>query len=264
MAIINLTPDSFSDGGQWSGGAEDLSGLLAYAQHCWSQGVTCFDLGAESTRPGAVAVDPAEECERLLPALVALRSALPQAVLSVDTRKAQVADLACQAGADIINDISGLQFDAAMAATVARHNAGLVIMHSQGTPATMQDQPHYGDVVQEVHAFLQQQAQVALAAGVSADKILIDPGFGFGKTLAHNLALFRALPMLCATSPYPVLMGTSRKSFLTLGDNTIAPADRDPLTAASLGLGVQAGVKVLRVHNAPAMAQVLKWLAMAG
>ena len=256
IAILNLTPDSFSDGGQW----QQADALLAYAQQLWQAGVSWWDVGAESTRPGAKALPADEELARLMPPLLALRQAFPQATLSVDTRKAAVAEAALQAGAHWVNDVSGLEYDPDMLPTVARHpHAGLMLMHSQGTPDVMQQNPTYTDVVADVTAFLQQQAQKAWQAGVTS--LVLDPGFGFGKTQAHNAALFRALPLMVKTlQPYPLLMGTSRKSFLTLGKADPPPDQRDGLTAVTTALGYQAGVQLFRVHHALAAQQQLNWL----
>jgi dihydropteroate synthase len=256
VAIINLTPDSFSDGGQW----QQPDALMTYAQQLWQAGVTWWDLGAESTRPGAPLIPAEEESARLLPHLTRLRQAFPQATLSVDTRKATVAKAALDNGANWINDISGLQFDPAMLATVATYpDTGLMLMHSQGTPDVMQKNPTYPDVVADVIGFLLAQAEQARQAGVTS--LVLDPGFGFGKTQAHNTALFRALPhMVDRLRPYPLLIGTSRKSFLTLGMSQPAPADRDDLTAMTTALGYQAGVTFFRVHNALAAQHQLAWL----
>jgi dihydropteroate synthase len=252
MAILNVTPDSFSDGGS----LERRDTLLFAAESALKAGAHWLDVGGESTRPGAEPVPIAEELRRVIPAIETLRSAFPSIPLSVDTRKARVAEAALQAGARMVNDVSGLQFDPDMLATVARARADLVIMHCQGTPQTMQANPKYTHVVQEVLTQLLQQAAKAQQHGVAT--IWIDPGFGFGKTGAHNTALLQQLPAFTQT-PYPVLVGLSRKSFLTLGQ-PIPPAERDYLTAASLWPAVQAGVGMLRLHNVTAMAPVVRWL----
>jgi dihydropteroate synthase len=251
--IINLTPDSFSDGGQFT----SVTAVLAHVAQAQASGINWFDLGAESTRPGAHAITPDVEAQRLQPVLQALRASFPDLTLSVDTRKASVAHMALSEGADWINDVSGLQFDPAMAATVARHQGGVVIMHSQGTPDVMQHNPTYTDVCANVDTFLRQQATVALNAGVSAQRIILDPGFGFGKTLDHNLHLFRDLPRLCQQTVQPIWVGTSRKSFLTLGATHMPPNQRDPQTVATLVLCLQAGVKYFRVHQAATLQPTL-------
>jgi dihydropteroate synthase len=250
IAIINLTPDSFSD--KW----QHVDALLAYADQLWQAGITWWDIGAESTRPGALAVPVEEELARLLPALARIRQAFPTATLSVDTRKAVVAEAAIARGVSWINDVSGLTFDPAMAQVIGRNGqrCGAMIMHSQGTPEVMQDNPQYQNVVTEVDVFLQRQAQLAKQAGIT--RLLLDPGFGFGKTLAHNLALHKALPSLVnSCQPYPVMIGTSRKTFLAMGSLTgqssVCPPDlRDGLTAVSTAIAYQAGVRYFRVHNA--------------
>jgi dihydropteroate synthase len=229
MAILNVTPDSFSDGGALT----TVDDVLCHAEQAIRDGATILDIGGESTRPGAgdVAID--EECRRVLPAIQALTAAFPETPISIDTRKSAVAQAALASGAVMVNDVSGLQFDSAMAQVVASHQAFLALMHSQGTPGTMQDNPTYNDVVCEVRDFLQQQAQVALQAGTPRERLLVDPGFGFGKTLDHNWTLFDHLPTF-GTLGYPLLLGLSRKSFLTRGDASMAPAQRDELSVAAM------------------------------
>jgi dihydropteroate synthase len=255
MAILNVTPDSFSDGGALT----TVDDVLRHAEQAIRDGATILDIGGESTRPGAGDVPVGEECRRVLPAIQALAKAFPETPLSIDTRKSVVAQAALTAGAVMVNDVSGLQFDSAMAQVVASHQAFLALMHSQGTPGTMQDNPTYNDVAGEVRDFLQQQAQVAIHAGTPRERLLIDPGFGFGKTLAHNWTLFEHLSTFC-TLGYPLLLGLSRKSFLTRGDTSMAPAQRDELSVVAmeraLGRLPPSLPVIFRVHDVAAHAQV--------
>jgi dihydropteroate synthase len=256
MAVLNLTPDSFSDGGAWhrTDGTVDLAALLREAEAALSAGVDILDIGAESTRPGACEVPWQDELARLLPSFEALRAAFPAARLSVDTRKARVAQAVLAAGANLVNDVSGLSYQGpggepeAMAELLAHTEAGYVLMHTQGPPETMQHQPTYHNVLAQVQAFLQSRTQLLLDAGVSAQKIIWDPGFGFGKTVAHNLRLLAGLETL-AQAGYPILVGTSRKSFLTLGQGQPPPSQREALTSASLALALANGATLLRIHD---------------
>ncbi len=248
VGIINLTPDSFSDGGQHP----TVATAVAHAQWLVNNGATILDIGAESTRPGAHTIPANEETQRLLPALTAICAALPTTPISVDTRKASVARAALRAGATIINDVSGLTYDPAMASVIASANAGVVLMHSQGDPHTMQANPTYTNVVGEVLAFLKRQTQVALHAGIGKNAIHWDVGFGFGKTVEHNLQLLNNLSAFTQHGT-PVWAGLSRKSFLTL-NHPLPPTEREPLTAAAHLVALQHGVTHLRVHN-PAIHQ---------
>ncbi|MFN8614817.1 MAG: dihydropteroate synthase [Vampirovibrionales bacterium] len=258
MGILNLTPDSFSDGGQWFTPSDgmNLNAVVAHAQWLIKHGCTVLDVGGESTRPGAVTVSVEDELQRVLPAITALRQAFPHVALSIDTRKAAVAQAALKAGASIINDVSGLTYDAEMVRVVAESKATLVLMHSQGTPQTMQHHPHYTCVVSEVREFLQRQSQWAISHGVKQNAIVWDVGFGFGKTTEHNCQLLANLHTFTGHG-YPVLLGTSRKSFLTLGNTTPPPAERDTLTAATVWHGYAQGCSWFRVHNPQAIQPVL-------
>lgn len=257
MTILNLTPDSFSDGGRLA----SPEALLQAAQAALDAGATILDLGGESTRPGAQTVSEEEELARVLPAIQLLHSHFPRTVLSIDTRKSRVAQAALAAGASIVNDVSGLQYDPHMAHVVAQAGGKLVIMHSQGTPETMQQDPRYDDVIGEISAFFYRQVALAMGAGIPLERIILDPGFGFGKNLAHNLELMRRLPEL-ASIGFPLLAGTSRKSFLTLGrPDEISVDAREALTAASLAAAVQAGARWLRIHDARTQMPVIQWLS---
>jgi dihydropteroate synthase len=238
MGVLNVTPDSFSDGGRFRDAADAVQAGLAQA----AAGAAILDVGGESTRPGAEPVSEEEETERVLPVLAGL-SGLP---LSVDTRHAAVAARALEAGACVVNDVSAGR-DPGMFPLAARTGAGLVLMHMQGDPATMQDAPRYDDVVSEVEAYLLERAAAAEAAGVARRSILIDPGIGFGKTLEHNLELLAALPRLAAHG-YPVVAGVSRKRFL--GELTDRPVDgRRDATTAAVALCALSGAAVVRVHE---------------
>lgn len=242
MGILNVTPDSFSDGGRFL----DPDAALAQAQAMVAQGAALLDIGGESTRPGAAEVPVAEEIARTEPVIAALRGAgVP---LSIDTRKAAVAQAALAAGAGIVNDVSALTFDAALAGVVAAAAVPLVLMHARGTPATMQDDPVYEDVLLDVYDWLEARIAVAEAAGIARARIVVDPGIGFGKTAAHNLALIRGLSLFHGLG-CPVLLGASRKRFI----GTISGEERaDRRVAGSLAValaGAAQGAQLLRVHD---------------
>lgn len=243
MGVINVTPDSFSDGGLFL----DQDRAVAQGLRLAAEGADILDVGGESTRPGSEPTPAEMEMERVLPVIRAL-SAQTQAVLSIDTSKAQVARAALEAGAQIINDITALRGDPALASLAAASGAGLVLMHMQGSPRTMQADPHYDDVVAEVRDFLAAQALAAQAAGVPPERIIVDPGIGFGKKPEHNLALIRNLGQL-AQLGYPVLLGASRKSFIGLLTGREDPRER---LWGSLGvhvLGAALGADLVRVHE---------------
>lgn len=248
MGIVNLTPDSFSGDGV----GHDSALAIAHARVQIEAGADILDLGAESSRPGAEPVSAREELDRLLPVLEALRDCgLP---LSVDTVKPEVMRAALAAGADMINDIAALRTPGALEA-VAASPAAVCLMHMQGEPRTMQADPQYGDVVMEVGGFLAERVAACAAAGIGRDRIVIDPGFGFGKTLAHNLALLRHLDRFVAMG-LPVLAGMSRKSML--GQITGKPvAERMPASIAAALLAVRKGAALVRVHDVAATRDAL-------
>jgi len=241
MGILNVTPDSFSDGGRFL----DPDAAITEAEAMVAAGADLIDVGGESTRPGADPVAAPEELARLLPIVAALVA--QGTVVSVDTAKAEVAEAVLAAGAHVINDVTALT-DSTMAATVARHQAGLVLMHMQGTPRTMQADPVYDDVVGEVRDYLVAAADRAIAAGVPPSAIVIDPGIGFGKTLDHNLRLLAATDVLAATG-FPVMVGASRKAFLGSLLGQADPAQRDIGTGAVTALTISRGAAITRVHN---------------
>jgi dihydropteroate synthase len=255
MGIVNVTPDSFSDGGTFTAGADgdaDHDAAIAHARSLVDGGADLIDVGGESTRPGAGPVDAEEELARVLPVVAAMaRDGVP---VSIDTSKAAVAQAAVAAGAEIINDVTGFR-DPQMIDVAVATGAGIVIMHMQGVPRTMQDRPHYENVVVDVRRYLVDRAEAMAAAGVAFDRICIDPGIGFGKTLEHNLQLLREMRALTRTR-YPVLLGTSRKRFLgAVLEPSIGPTEpiqRDGATAATSALAVASGVAVVRVHDVAA------------
>lgn len=255
MGIVNLTPDSFSGDGL----ATDAERAVAHARAQIAAGADMLDLGAESTRPGAIPATVEEELERLLPVLAALKECgVP---LSVDTYKPEVMRAVLAAGADMINDIAALTYPGALEA-VADSDCGLCLMHMQGEPRTMQQQPSYGDVVAEVRDFLARRVAATRAAGIADERLVLDPGFGFGKTLEHNLALLRHLPETTVDG-LPVLAGMSRKTML--GALTGKPvADRLAASVTAHLLAAQRGARILRVHDVAATRDALTvWQAVA-
>lgn len=260
MGVINATPDSFSDGGRF----DTPDAAAAQALEMARAGAAILDVGGESTRPGAQPVDADEQTRRVVPVVSAIRQSLDRAGLegvwiSVDTRLASVAGAALDAGAAMVNDVSAGRDDPAMLPLVAERGAALCLMHMRGDPATMQKSPAYSDVVEEVDAFLAERAAATEQAGVLRDRIVIDPGIGFGKTLEHNLALLAAIPRFVATGR-PVLIGASRKRFIAALDpqHGRTPADREPGTIAVTLHAADAGAAILRVHDVPANAQALR------
>lgn len=251
MGVLNVTPDSFSDGGRYAA-AEDA---VRHALLMVEQGAEILDIGGESTRPGAREVPVSEELERVLPVLEALRPRT-DALLSVDTRKAEVAAAALDAGADWINDVSAGTHDPGLLEIVAAAGCTYVAMHARGKPADMQERPHYDDPVAEVTAELTERVEACLKAGIEPSRLVLDPGIGFGKRLEDNLALIRGLPRL-KTMGYPLLIGVSRKSFIGTLTSVEQPADRLGGTAAAVTACVLGGADVLRVHDVAAMAQVV-------
>ncbi len=243
MGILNVTPDSFSDGGKFL----YLEQALVQAEKLLQEGADIIDVGGESTRPFADPVPEEEELKRVIPVIKELRKAFPKAIISVDTYKAKVAELALKEGADIVNDISALRFDNRMVDVVRDFNCPVIIMHMQGTPKTMQISPTYQDVVKEVKEFLKQRKDYLIAQGISEEKIIIDPGIGFGKTFEHNLTLLRNLSCFKELSS-PILVGASRKGFI--GEIIKKPPyERDAGTVGVTLWCYLQEVNILRVHN---------------
>jgi dihydropteroate synthase len=249
MGIVNVTPDSFSDGGQHL----QRGIALAHAQQLIADGADIIDIGGESTRPGARPVSIQEELDRVLPVIEGLRGA--PVPISIDTCKPEVMQAAIAVGAQMVNDINALQ-DAAAMNSVAAGNVAVCLMHKQGDPQTMQQQPHYQDVVAEVSAFLRERIAAAEAAGIQRDRIVVDPGFGFGKTLAHNLSLLRELNQLTELG-VPVLAGLSRKSMLGALTGQDVGQRLSASVAAAL-IAVQRGANIVRVHDVRATVDALK------
>lgn len=245
MGILNATPDSFSDGGRYL----NSDNAVEHALRMVAEGADIIDIGGESTRPGALPVSADLQLARTLPIIATLRRALPASILiSIDTTLAGVAEAALLAGADIINDVSAGTNDSAMFGVAARHCCPIVLMHMQGHPATMQDNPSYRHVVQEVCDYLSARAQCALQAGIVKENILLDPGIGFGKRRQDNLDLLAHLDSLVALG-YPVLLGTSRKRFMGALCEETQAHNLLGATVATTALAVDAGVKILRVHD---------------
>ena len=242
MGIINLTPDSFSGDGL----LETLGSAVEYARKLADEGADMLDIGAESTRPGARPISVKEEIKRLIPALKRIRKEI-NLPISIDTYKAETAKAALDNGADIINDISALTADKKMAKTISRHKAGVVLMHMRGNPKNMQKNPKYVSLMEEIIQYLNITMTMALEAGINLDKIVIDPGIGFGKTLEHNLEIIKSLAQLKILGR-PILIGVSRKSFLgKITDQT--PRERLSSTISSNCLAVFNGAKIIRVHD---------------
>lgn len=250
MGILNTTPDSFSDGGSW----EDHESALRHAVYMAESGADIIDVGGESTRPGAIEVPVQEELDRVVPVVESVLLETDVTV-SVDTSKPQVMEAAVQAGARMVNDVFALRREGALE-TAAKLGAAVCLMHMLGNPGDMQDNPQYEDVVGDVLKFLQERARACEAAGIPAADIVIDPGFGFGKTLEHNLALFRSIPRFCGTG-YQVLVGVSRKSML--GSITGRAVDkRVSASVAAAVLAAQSGADIVRVHDVAETVDALK------
>lgn len=249
MGIVNVTPDSFSDGGRYL----DADAAIAHGVELARDGATILDVGGESTRPGALEVDQGEELRRTEPVVGAL---VETGTVSIDTSKAAVAEAAINAGASIVNDVTALQSDPGMAGLCAERGVGVVLMHMPGNPRTMQDDPRYDDVVDDVKAFLAARLEFAVGEGVDEERIWLDPGIGFGKTLEHNLELLRRLGELRELGR-PLVIGTSRKSFIGTIDGSEV-GERLGGTIASSVLAAAEGAEVLRVHDVAEIAQALR------
>jgi len=254
MGILNITPDSFSDGGHFTSAAA----ILTQADRLLAEGADLLDIGGESTRPGALPIPLAEETSRVITAIRAIRErhAIP---ISVDTTKSEVARLALAEGADLINDISALRFDSGMAQLLREHLVPVVIMHMQGTPGNMQQNPQYQDVIGEILAFLTERIIWAMDHGIAREQIIIDPGLGFGKTIAHNLTILKHLDRFNELG-CPVLVGHSRKAFIgKILDLEVS--ERDQATAILSGLCAMQGATIIRVHDVAATVQAVKLVA---
>lgn len=259
MGILNVTPDSFSDGGQFN----SLDSAIAQARQMAEAGAHILDVGGQSTRPQAEEVSVEAELQRVVPVIRALRSSSPGTgsiaaiPISVDTTRAVVARAAVEAGADLINDISGATYDAMMLPTVAELEVPIVLMHIRGTPQTMQQLTQYQDLVGEVYEFLAQRVEAAIAAGIDSNHIILDPGIGFAKTSAQNLELLRQIPKF-RTLGCPILIGPSRKSFIGLILNQPEPKQRVWGTAATCCAAIEGGTDILRIHDVAEMQDVCR------
>jgi dihydropteroate synthase len=255
MGVLNITPDSFSDGGKYFDSEKAIEHGLALS----AEGADIIDIGGESTRPGAQSVDSAEEMKRVLPVIEKLANSISIPV-SIDTRKADVAESACRAGATIINDISGLQNEIRIADVAKRHGAYLVLMHMRGTPENMQQGIHYNNLLDEISTFLSDAATKAITAGCPKNKIIIDPGIGFGKTVEHNFFILKKLSQLTQLG-YPVMIGVSRKSFI--GKSLDLPVEER--LEGSLAAAVYAAlheVAILRVHDVSPTVRALRIIGL--
>ena len=257
MGVVNVTPDSFSDGGRFF----DKNSAVSHALLLAEEGADIIDVGGESSRPGALPVSANEELERILPVLEGLKDL--QRPISVDTRRPEVMRAALRAGASMINDIDALAAPGALEA-VAKSDCAVCLMHKKGDPATMQQDPRYDDVVAEVFSFLKERAAACERSGIARERIVLDPGFGFGKTLEHNLALLRRLPELKAAG-FPVLAGWSRKSSLGRITGRVEAGERLAASLAMALLSLQGGATILRVHDVRETKDVVQvWKAYQG
>jgi dihydropteroate synthase len=254
MGIVNVTPDSFSDGGEWF----ERGAAIAHAEQLVAEGATILDIGGESTRPFSEPVPLEEELARVVPVIEALADSdrAGGAQLSVDTMKLEVARAALDAGATYVNDVTAFRHDPRLAALVAERECDCCLMHMLGDPRTMQVDPRYDDVVSDVRGFLEERAAFAVAEGIAEERIMVDPGIGFGKTVGHNLELLRRLDEIVALG-FTVLIGTSRKGFLGRLTGREDPHDRVAATVATNVLALERGAKVFRVHDVAATADAL-------
>lgn len=252
MGVVNVTPDSFSDGGLFA----DREAAVAHGARLVDEGADIIDIGGESTRPGAEPISIDEELARVLPVIEGLRASRPDAVLSIDTRRSEVAAAALDAGAHLVNDVSGGR-DPAMFPVVREGRAGLVLMHMQGEPQTMQEQPRYDDVVAEVHEYLRERVEAALFAGVEAARIAVDPGIGFGKDLGHNLELLRSLDRFTDLDA-TLVVGVSRKRFIGTLTMSEDPQERLEGSLAAAVWSAARGADVVRVHDVAETVRALR------
>lgn len=251
MGIVNVTPDSFSDGGKFY----STKDAIAHASKLICEGADIIDIGGESTRPGANEISSSDELRRVIPVIKGIRSNNPDILISIDTTKAIVAKEAVEVGANIINDVSGLSFDSQMSKTVASLNAPIIIMHMKGNPRNMQKNPEYRDLIDDILYYFKERIKIATKAGIDREMIILDPGIGFGKTVEHNFQILSKLNKFSKLE-LPLLIGPSRKSFIGLTLN-ISPEDRVDGTAATVALGVNNGARIVRVHDVEKMKRVV-------
>ena len=252
MGIVNVTPDSFSDGGKFFSPEVAIS----HASKLITQGADIIDIGGESTRPGAEQVSESEELKRVIPVIEKIRTDNPTILISIDTTKASVAKHAVEAGADIINDVSGLSFDNNMIGIVESFNIPVVIMHMKGNPQSMQLNPEYKDIVNEILDFFKMKIKIAIQSGINRSMIILDPGIGFGKTVEHNFELLSRLNEFNVLE-LPIMIGPSRKSFIGITLD-LPPEDRLEGTAAAVSAGVMNGASIVRVHDVKSMKRVVR------
>ena len=252
MGIVNVTPDSFSDGGKFFSPEVAIS----HASKLIAQGADIIDIGGESTRPGAEQVSESEELKRVIPVIEKIRTDNPTILISIDTTKASVAKHAVEAGADIINDVSGLSFDNNMIGIVENLNIPVVIMHMKGNPQNMQLNPKYKDIVNEIIDFFKMKIKIAIQSGINRSMIILDPGIGFGKTVEHNFELLSRLNEFNVLE-LPIMIGPSRKSFIGITLD-LPPEDRVEGTAAAVSAGVMNGASIVRVHDVKSMKRVVR------
>ena len=252
MGIVNVTPDSFSDGGKFFSPEVAIS----HASKLITQGADIIDIGGESTRPGAEQVSESEELKRVIPVIEKIRTDNPTILISIDTTKASVAKHAVEAGADIINDVSGLSFDNNMIGIVESFNIPVVIMHMKGNPQNMQLNPEYKDIVNEILDFFKMKIKIAIQSGINRSMIILDPGIGFGKTVEHNFELLSRLNEFNVLE-LPIMIGPSRKSFIGITLD-LPPEDRIEGTAAAVSAGVMNGASIVRVHDVKSMKRVVR------
>ena len=252
MGIVNVTPDSFSDGGKFFSPEVAIS----HASKLITQGADIIDIGGESTRPGAEQVSESEELKRVIPVIEKIRTDNPTILISIDTTKASVAKHAVEAGADIINDVSGLSFDNNMIGIVESFNIPVVIMHMKGNPQNMQLNPEYKDIVNEILDFFKMKIKIAIQSGINRSMIILDPGIGFGKTVEHNFELLSRLNEFNVLE-LPIMIGPSRKSFIGITLD-LPPEDRLEGTAAAVSAGVMNGASIVRVHDVKSMKRVVR------
>ena len=251
MGIINVTPDSFSDGGKYF----RKNSAVNHAMSLIKDGADILDIGGESSRPGAAPISVKDELNRILPVIKLIRKTDSVVLISIDTTKSVVAKQAVEAGADIVNDISGFSLDKNMPSVVSSLDVPVVLMHMKGTPLTMQKKPHYDNLVGEISSFFLSQINIAKSAGIKTEKIILDPGIGFGKTLDHNFTIIQKLNEFCELG-YPVLIGPSRKAFI--GSMLGLPShDRIEGTSAAVSAGILNGARIVRVHDVKEMKRVV-------
>ena len=251
MGIVNVTPDSFSDGGEFYSSKD----AIAHASKLINEGADIIDIGGESTRPGATEISSSDELKRVIPVIQGIRSNNPDILISIDTTKAIVAKEAVEVGANIINDVSGLSFDSQMPMTVASLNVPIIIMHMKGNPRNMQKNPEYKDLIDEILNYFKERIKIATKAGIDREMIILDPGIGFGKTVEHNFQILSKLNKFNKLE-LPLLIGPSRKSFIGLTLN-LSPEDRVDGTAATVAIGVNNGARIVRVHDVEKMKRVV-------